>query len=136
MRIEEAAPGDLPTIQTLLLAGLEEEYGAVQDFSQLWQRYVASTPRTIWVARVDQQVVGFVWLVAGEDPIDGCPFDYVFYVTVNRPFRRQGIGRALVSHCQAQGRNLRLLARRDQRAMTLYQRLGFSVRALEWEWQA
>lgn len=136
MVIDEAKTADFTAIRAQLRLGLEEEYGPLADFGALWDRYAASEPRTVLVARDAQQVIGFVWLVQGDDPLTGVIFDYVFYLAVDPAFRGRGIGKSLLAHCQSRGRPLRLMTRRDHPALSLYPQLGFSVRAQEWEWQA
>ena len=82
--------------------------------------------RGTWVAEVDGRVVGFAGLLI-HSPEEG----EVEPVTVSAPYRSQGIGSALVEHIVEEARKagVRFLsvrpAVRNERALSLYVRLGF-----------
>ena len=90
----------------------------------------------LFVAEVDGAVVGFVGVLArvppGEPDEDVKPYAYISDLMVLAPYRRRGIGRALLDHAEefvrAQGANMLRVGvlAKNGIARDLYQSCGFA----------
>jgi GNAT superfamily N-acetyltransferase len=125
---------DLPTITRMVYDNMA---GADQQFTQL-----ASYPLARWAGYLFFPIylllAGRGYKVTRGRHIAGCAYlhlrqlsGFVFNVSVNRPYRRQGIGRQLMAHLetvtQASGRPWRALQvdKDNPPAQNLYQQLGY-----------
>ncbi|MGH2598610.1 MAG: GNAT family N-acetyltransferase [Candidatus Rokuibacteriota bacterium] len=94
------------------------------------------TAGRIIVAEVDGAVVGFVSVlatVAPEEPDEGkAPYAYISDLVVLPPYRRRGLGRALLEHAERFARDsgatvLRVgVLAKNEGAKRLYDRMGFA----------
>lgn len=137
VHVREATDVDVPAIQFLRRAWLEEDVGGPVDdpeyetaFSRWWDRERGH--RRHWVAEVDGEVVAMVSVVTisrmpqpGRRPSE---WGYVHHMVVRPDRRHEGVGTALLSAamegCRAAGFEQLLLHPRE-RSRPFYERLGF-----------
>lgn len=130
-------PSDQSAVQAIILAGLEQHFGYIDptlnpDLTDIWQSYV-QPGHTFVVAEVAGQLVGTGALVQ-ENPADNPPppvWGRLVRMSVSQPYRRLGIGRALVAHLVQEGEEKgfgRLWVETNfdwVDAIRLYERCGF-----------
>jgi len=142
--IREYRPEDAPQVHACFvelqdfLHRLEpiilEGHAAGKHFDFMFSR-CAETAGKVFVAEVDNQVVGFacVWGKVPSEELDEEPVEYAFIsdLVVLPAYRSQGIGRLLLQaaeeHARAQGAaslDLEVLVK-NERAVQLYNRHGF-----------
>ena len=106
------------------------------DPGREFDRYLENPQRKgTWVAELEDQVVGLAGLLTHSHPEEGDTRveGEVEPVVVSQPHRDRGIGTRLVEHAveQAKEKKVRFLyirpVARNERAISLYVRLGFST---------
>lgn len=137
MTIRPARSSDEPWLRQLLFSALQEEYGPQEpgDLADEWQARIRYKDRLIWIAEIDGQPAGFLWVLRLPDPLFAAGDYYIYYVAVAPEARRRGLATALLQHARAAlPGTLRLLVRRDSPARTLYAKLGARAEREEWQW--
>ncbi|WP_242443494.1 helix-turn-helix domain-containing GNAT family N-acetyltransferase [Sphingobium sp. LB126] len=136
VRLRGLKPGDLGRIvgrQAILYA---QEYGWNQDYEALAARIVADFHQSFdparedaWVAEMDEQMVGSIFLVRGEKPTVA----KLRLLYVEPDARGAGVGKTLVEACIARARDLgyeRLDLWTNSvlvAARSIYQKAGFEL---------
>lgn len=136
VRLRGLAPGDLGRIverQAILSA---QEYGWNQDYEALAARIVADFHQSFdparedaWIAEMDDQMVGSIFLVKGEKPTVA----KLRLLYVEPDARGAGVGKTLVEACIRRARNLgydRLDLWTNSvlvAARSIYQKAGFEL---------
>src|SRR5262245_16838880 len=134
--IRPATNDDLTTLRTLY-GELERDIGGPEYLQETWDRQRDRVERVlgeggILVAEEDSELLGFV-----EFELDGPKLVWVEALHVRETARRKGLGRALLGAVSAAGReqgaeHIALsVAVWNQRARSLYDRLGFSQIGIE-----
>ena len=129
-RLRPFAPADQDAVRRLILTGLGEHFGFVDerlnpDLDDIWASYVRSGQLVI-VAELEGEIVGTGTLVAA-----GPGVGRLVRMSVDSQYRRHGIGRALVAHlvdsARARGDRRLLIETNDDwhDAIGLYQACGF-----------
>lgn len=121
MNIRESTPADRAALSALYARvcreDLQLESAAPEEFLS------ASRGEILLIAECDGQLAGFasVWQ----------PTRFVHFLFVARPFRRRGVGSALLDACAARfGRPLSLKClKRNLPALAFYRELGFRVQS-------
>lgn len=121
MNIRESAPADRAALAALYARvcreDLQLESAAPEEFLS------ASRGEILLIAECNGQLAGFasVWQ----------PTRFVHFLFVARPFRRRGVGRALLDACAVRfGRPLSLKClKRNLPALAFYRKLGFCVQS-------
>ena len=125
MRVRSVVPSDLDAIHRLLLTnGWAHRIGTVEDLGRL----VSASQRSL-VAVENDEVMGFARAIT-----DGISNGYLSMVVVAEPFRRQGIGQALVESLIGSEPNITWVLRAGREGATeFFAELGFSVSTIAME---
>jgi len=110
---------------------------AAKQYLDFMFAYCAETSGQVFVAEVDNQIVGFVclWVKVKSEALDEEPSEHAFIsdLVVLPAYRGRGLGRALLQkaeeHARLQGATtlkLEVLAK-NETALTLYKHHGFST---------
>ena len=110
---------------------------AAKKYLDFMFAYCAETSGKVFVAEVDNQIVGFVclWVKVQSEALDEEPVEYAFIsdLVVLPAYRGRGLGRALLQKAEEQGHlhgattlKLEVLAK-NEAALTLYKHHGFSA---------
>ncbi|MDR7376471.1 ribosomal protein S18 acetylase RimI-like enzyme [Rhodoferax ferrireducens] len=125
MDVRSISTADLDGVYRLLLNnGWAHRIGGVAQLAQL----VSASQRVV-VALVDNELVGFARAIT-----DGISNGYISMVVVAEPFRRQGIGQALVDAIIGSDKTITwvLRAGRDG-AAEFFKKLGFTESSIAME---
>lgn len=136
VRLRGLAPGDLGRIVSRQAILYAQEYGWNQDYEALAARVVADFHQSFdpayddaWIAEMDDQMVGSIFLVKGERPTVA----KLRLLYVEPDARGTGVGNMLVEACIARARKLGY-GRLDlwtnsvlTAARGIYQRAGFEM---------
>ena len=130
IRIRRASEADLPALEW------DGEYRHFRRVYRAAMQDARQDLRLVLVAEVEGQVVGQVFVQfenAHLDPGGHYPTGYLYALRVRPSFRNQGIGTALIVRAEedlGQRKFLRVViavAKDNDGALRLYQRLGYSV---------
>lgn len=125
MEVRSISTSDLDSVYRLLTNhGWGHRIGDVEQLAQL----VSASQRVV-VALVDNQLVGFARAIT-----DGISNGYLSMVVVAAPFRRQGIGQALVDEIVGSEKTITwvLRAGRDG-SVEFFKKLGFTESSIAME---
>lgn len=125
MQLRDFEPGDLDCVFQILIAN---GWGHRIESAECLQRLVRASRLTA-VASVDGQIAGFARAIT-----DGLSNGYLSMVVVAEPWRRRGVGRALVQHIIGEDQSITWVLRAGRTgAPGFFTKLGFvaSVDAME-----
>ncbi|WP_310424223.1 GNAT family N-acetyltransferase [Chamaesiphon sp. VAR_48_metabat_135_sub] len=133
---------DVTTLLKFLQTTYEELYPQQQNYQHLQStvdRYFSSETPLWFVTTLDRNCsikIACLWIGIAIDQITGIRHPNIFLICVDPPYRRQGIGRALMEHAEiwakAQGYTqigLQVFTT-NQPAIELYQQLGYQARSI------
>ncbi|MBS0427558.1 MAG: GNAT family N-acetyltransferase [Proteobacteria bacterium] len=125
MRLRDFDPDDLNSVYEILIAN---GWGHRVESAECLQQLVRASHRTA-VASVGGQIAGFAHAIT-----DGLSNGDLSMVVVAKPWRRQGVGRALVQHTIGEDQSITWVLRAGRTgAPDFFAKLGFlaSVDAME-----
>jgi len=113
----------------------EEERNTIKDFDkyhdELWEKMMKDPEMALYVAEAsDGRVVGMVWLGVRER-ISGAKFGWIYDVTVDREFRKRGLGTLLMQRAEEHLRAMGVLGiglmalTGNEGARRLHRKVGF-----------
>jgi ribosomal protein S18 acetylase RimI-like enzyme len=119
MQVRSVTAADLDAVHRLLLtSGWAHRVGDIAQFSRL-----ISAPSRAVVAVADDEIVGFARAIT-----DGISNGYLSMVVVAQPYRRRGIGQALVEFLIGSETSITWVLRAGREgAAGFFAKLGFSV---------
>ncbi|MBT2332488.1 GNAT family N-acetyltransferase [Variovorax paradoxus] len=125
MQIRSAAVSDLDAVHRLLSTnGWAHRIGDAEHLGRL----VSASQRAV-VAVADDEIVGFARAIT-----DGMSNGYLSMVVVAQPFRRRGIGQALVQHIVGPETSITWVLRAGRAgAAEFFARMGFSASSVAME---
>lgn len=155
IHLREATLADLPALAKLLTVGFHQYLGPSHPLywllhasisADLRWRLRRSRPQYVcWLAELEpihgnRQIVGVTELESRRDWPWQPASAYVFNLTVDPLWRRQGIATALLSRCEVcthawgfPSLHLHVL-QSNQKAQDLYEKLGYALQAVERGW--
>ena len=122
-----------------------DHWGGIDDSETAWLNF-RNDPRhdpSLWViAWAGDEIAGFVLNVVQAPDADGRRLGYLDSVGVRRPWRRQGLAKAMVAEsllrlreAVASAAALGVDAQNDNRAVELYESAGFAVTTTEYTFE-
>lgn len=117
MLVRHFSAPDLQAVHQLLQAsGWAHRVGSAEDLARL----IAASQRTA-VAVEAQQIIGFARAIT-----DGISNGYLSMVVVAEPFRRQGVGQALIKHIVGEEESITWVLRAGREGVPeFFAKLGF-----------
>ncbi|WP_213938499.1 GNAT family N-acetyltransferase [Pseudomonas sp. dw_612] len=125
LEIRDVKPSEVESVRLFLgQNGWGHRTGSAEHFAQL----VANSQRTA-VAVKDEQIVGFARGIT-----DGLSNGYLSMVVVSEQHRREGVGRALVSHVMGNNSDITWVLRAGREgASGFFSNLGFETSTIAME---
>ena len=127
MLVRHFSAPDLQAVHQLLQAsGWAHRVGAAEDLAGL----IAASQRTAVAVEV-QQIIGFARAIT-----DGISNGYLSMVVVAEPFRRQGVGQALIQHIVGEEESITWVLRAGREGVPeFFAKLGFVEATVAMEWK-
>ncbi len=139
--IRKATNEDLPEIlemdkKTLLhdasLCGIVPEQ-IEKEHSSLFERALTRFEGEIWVAEIDGDIAGFIWVIKSTDYFSGHPIGFILKLYIKEKYRNQGIGTNLVKKTEEFCEKNKLealelnVARNNVISVHMYENRGFEI---------
>lgn len=144
--IRRSRPADRPRLVELLEMSMLETYPDLQGFARSYLRervevqfsqYDAIDEKVVWVAEIDGEVAGCLWVMESFHPVTEIPDLFVVNVAIYPAHQGRGVARRLFAKAERHARErgisrLRLFVNpQNESAYGLYLHLGFEPQTHE-----